>query len=291
MGRGIGILCAATALLLAAPAYADQALDDFARDVTRTESVRAVKTLQRSYAQYAQAGLWDQIGALFTEDGQLVFDGQIMPAQTVTGPSAIAEFLRNRYGGGAEGLTESGLSTMFIESPVANLSEDGNSAKVRWAALIFHGHDGAAQIEGGVFVNDYVLDRGVWKIKVSHYYPQFDGPYEEGWTNWGGSDLPIVPYHFDVREAGVPIPTATGAAPASQASLAALQAQVDRMNDEDRIRSLQSAYGYYQDRKMWDDVVDLFAAGKPACGAGSRQWAPRASLTANSTTRSSLTPS
>ena len=278
MGRGIGILCAATALLLAAPAYADQALDDFARDVTRTESVRAVKTLQRSYAQYTQAGLWDQIGALFTEDGQLVFDGQIMPAQTVAGPSAIAEFLRNRYGGGAEGLTESGLSTMFIESPVANLSEDGNSAKVRWATLIFHGHDGAARIEGGVFVNDYVLDHGVWKIKVAHYYPQFDGPYEKGWTNWGGGDLPIVPYHFDVREAGVPIPPATGAAPASQASLAALQAQVDRMNDEDRIRSLQSAYGYYQDRKMWDDVVDLFAEDGVVEIGGQGVWRGKAGV-------------
>ncbi len=31
------------------------------------------------------------------------------------------------------------------------------------------------------------------------------------------------------------------------------------MNDEDRVRNLQSAYGYYADRKMWDDVVDLFA--------------------------------
>ena len=26
------------------------------------------------------------------------------------------------------------------------------------------------------------------------------------------------------------------------------------------MRNLQNAYGYYVDRKMWDDVVDLFAA-------------------------------
>ena len=30
------------------------------------------------------------------------------------------------------------------------------------------------------------------------------------------------------------------------------------MNDEDKIRNLQNAYGYYMDRKMWDDVTDLF---------------------------------
>ena len=89
--------------------------------------------------------------------------------------------------------------------------------------------------------------------------PQFDGPYEEGWTNWGGGDLPVVPKHFDTDTAGIPIPPATGAAPKTKATLAALQTRVDALNDEDRIRNLQSAYGFYEDRKMWDDVVDLFA--------------------------------
>src|SRR5690606_11149831 len=45
----------------------------------------------------------------------------------------------------------------------------------------------------------------------------------------------------------------------TDAKLAGLQARIDSLNDEDRIRNLQSAYGYYADRKMWDDVIDLFA--------------------------------
>jgi hypothetical protein len=259
MIRRIRLICALGALAFAAPGHADPALDGFAREVSRTEGVRAVKTLQRSYAQYAQYGLWDQIGALFAPDGTFVFDGQVTPGQTAKGPAAIAEFLRNRYGGGSEGLKPDGLSTMFIENPVVNLSPDGNSAKARWDVMIFHGHDGKARIEGGVFENEYVLDRGTWKIGVAHYYPQYDGPYEKGWTNWGGGDLPIAPHHFDVRTAGIPIPPPTGAAPMTDATLAELQAKVDRLNDSDRIRSLQAAYGFYQDRKMWDDVVDLFA--------------------------------
>jgi hypothetical protein len=32
------------------------------------------------------------------------------------------------------------------------------------------------------------------------------------------------------------------------------------MNEEDKVRNLQNAYGYYMDRKMWDDVTDLFTA-------------------------------
>ncbi len=148
---------------------------------------------------------------------------------------------------------------MFIDAPVVNLSVDGESAKARWQAIIFHGHGGKARIEGGVFENDYAREGGVWKIATAHYFPQYDGPYEEGWTNWGGGDLPVVPKHFDTETAGIPIPPATGTAPVSKATLAALQTRVNRLNDEDRVRNLQSAYGFYADRKMWDDVVDLFA--------------------------------
>ena len=259
MNRVLTLLGAVLALLMTAvPVAADEALDDFARDVARTESVRDVKTLTRSYAQYAQFGLWNEIGALFTPDGTFTFDGLVMPAQEAKGPARIAAFLRARYGGGKEGLSPDGLSSIFIENPLVNLSPDGKSAKARWNLLVFHGHDGAARIEGGVFVNDYALDSGVWKIAAAHYYPHFDGPYEKGWTNWGGGDLPIVPHHFDTETAGEPIPLPTGVALKTDATLAQLQARVDAMNEEDRVRNLQAAYGFYADRKMWDDVVDLF---------------------------------
>ena len=76
------------AQLLAAhrPAHTDTALDELARDVDRTESLRAVLNLQRTYAQYGQAGLWTELGALFTPDGSFVFDGLIKPEQTSKGP-------------------------------------------------------------------------------------------------------------------------------------------------------------------------------------------------------------
>jgi hypothetical protein len=259
MTRLLAHLCATLALFLASTVRGDAELDALAREVERTESIRAVKTLQSSYAQYAQYGLWNEIGALFAAEGSFVFDGLVKPAQTAKGPAAIAAFLRARYGGGREGPAADSLSTPMIDSPVVNLSSDGNSAKARWQTMIFHGRGDQARIEGGVFVNDYVRERGIWKIATAHYYPQYDGPYEEGWINWGGGDLPVAPYHFDIETAGIPIPPAAGAAPATKAKLAELQRRIDVLNDEDRIRNLQSAYGYYADRKMWDDVVDLFA--------------------------------
>jgi hypothetical protein len=79
-------------LAVAMPAHADTGLDGFAREVERTESLRAVLNLQRTFAQYAQAGLWNAIGSLFAPDGRFVFDGLIMPERIAKGPAAIAAF-------------------------------------------------------------------------------------------------------------------------------------------------------------------------------------------------------
>src|SRR5262245_34169381 len=90
---------AVLALAVTAPAHADATLDHLARELDRTESLRATLNLQRTYAQYAQAGLWNELGALFAPEGSFVFDGLVMPEQTSKGPAAIAAFLRRRYGG------------------------------------------------------------------------------------------------------------------------------------------------------------------------------------------------
>ena len=272
MRRAVPLTCALLVVILGVRGHADQSLDALARDVSRTEGVRAVLNLQRIYAQNAQFGLWNAVGALFSTEATFTFDGLVMPAQTAKGPAAIATFLRTRYGGGKEGLSATGLSSMFIENPLVNLTSDGTGAKARWDVLIYHGHDGKARIEGGIFENDYALEGGVWKISAAHYFPQFDGPYEEGWINWGGGDLPIVPHHFTIDTSGIPIPPPAGAALPSKATLADIQKRVDRLNDEDRIRNLQSAYGFYEDRKMWDDVVDLFAKDGVVEVGGQGTW-------------------
>jgi hypothetical protein len=41
--------------------------------------------------------------------------------------------------------------------------------------------------------------------------------------------------------------------------MADIAARAQRLNDEIEVTNLQHAYGYYLDRKMWDDVADLFA--------------------------------
>ncbi|HEY8508930.1 MAG TPA: nuclear transport factor 2 family protein, partial [Steroidobacteraceae bacterium] len=77
---------------------AAEELDELARDVDRLISLRQVKDLQRSYAHYAQFGLWDEMANLFTADAKL-----IRGSETISGRAAIAEWLMQR-GGGRRGL-------------------------------------------------------------------------------------------------------------------------------------------------------------------------------------------
>src|SRR6266496_3160243 len=44
-----------------------------AQEVERAESVRAVKRLQETYAQYSQFGLWTDMAALFADNAQLSY--------------------------------------------------------------------------------------------------------------------------------------------------------------------------------------------------------------------------
>ncbi|MEJ0035873.1 MAG: nuclear transport factor 2 family protein [Gammaproteobacteria bacterium] len=234
--------------------YAADDVDTLARDVDRVICIRQVKDLQRSYAHYGQSGQWDEMASLFTANATF-----IRGTETVTGGrAAIADWLKRR-GGGKRGLPPGALHTEMIDEPLANLSADGRSAKVRWMSLSFLGDGkGKTRIEGGIYENEYVREAQGWKISLSHYHAQYSGSYEDGWTNQNGADLPLIPYHFTVDESGVPLPPPAGPAPASKESLASSMRKIDRLNDEDAVRNLQHAYGYYVDLKMWDDVVDLF---------------------------------
>jgi hypothetical protein len=232
-------------------------LDELARDVERVESVREVKDVQRAYAHLAQFGRWDAVAALFAENGTLRW-----AEQTVTGRDAIARWLADR---GAAAGRPGALHTEVVEQPLVNLSVDGRTAACRWNGMRFLGDGvGEARIEAGIQENTYVREDGRWRIASLHFHPLYEGDYATGWTNAGGKELPIVAPHFTLDEVGVPIPAPDGPAPHAGATTAQLVERIDRLNDEDAVRNLQNAYGYYVDRRMWADVVDLFGAG-PSC--------------------------
>ncbi|CAN9419887.1 unnamed protein product [Alternaria alternata] len=237
--------------------FVEAALDvsTLAREVARVESVRRVKDLQRQLSHFAQYGQWNSISQLFSINSTLIW-GNV----TAHGPASIETWLRNDSGN-MNGLVSGSLSTMIVETPVVSLSIDGKRAKGRWNGIWFQGDGkGGTRIQGGVYENEYILMDNRWHVSLLHYYDMYKGDYENGWRNVDGKGISIVPYHFTAEGSGLPIPPAVGDPEPYNGTIEQLGARIQRLNDEDDVRNLMHAHGYYVDRRMWSDVVDLHTA-------------------------------
>ena len=228
------------------------ALNSLARDVERLEAIREVKDATATFAQLAQFGRWNNMTAMFTEDGILQWD------KTIVKKPKIESWLKTDAAG-MDGINPGSLDTMVAATPLINLAVDGRTAKARFNGWRFQG-DGAGntRIQGGIYENQYALVDGRWKISLLRYYALYNGTYANGWRNAGGGYVDEVPFHYTTDESGVPIPPPVGIAPETKATVEELAHRITRLNDEDEVRNVQHAYGYYVDRRMWTDVVDLF---------------------------------
>ena len=245
-------------ILSGATALARQSLptlNSLAQDVGRIESVREIKDITSKFAQFAQAGRWGDMSLLFSEDGTIQWEKSI-----AEGTTAIERWLRTDSNG-MDGIQPGSTSTLIMANPLVNLAADGATAKARFNGWWFQGDGkGKTRLQGGIYENQYKLVDRSWKILLLRYYPLYNGTYAEGWHNPGGKPLGNVPFHFTNDEAGIPIPPPLGEAPSTAQTAEDLARHIAMLNDEDEVRNLQHAYGYYADRRMWTDVVDLFAA-------------------------------
>ncbi len=243
-------------------------IERLSASVRHATALRAVKRLQGALNHYREAGMWQDAAALFTRDAVAQFG-----AQQFAGPAQIAGFFQSQVlaGTGRAKLGEGDLNTHLAFSPVVTLDADGKVARGRWHELSMTGRFGAtADWANGIHEIEYVEEGGVWKIRRLHYHASFAGPYTPGWRNADQSDkVTIAPFHFTPERAGTPVPhspplTAADRAPreadGQRRRVAQLMAQLSCLQSESQVRSLQNAYGYYMDRRMWDDIADLYAA-------------------------------
>ena len=181
MGRSGGLAAALAAVLLAAPAPAQDIDGEIAAltlRVERLEGNRAVKKLQRAFGYYVDRGLWGDAADLFTDDGtiEIGIDG------VYVGKDRIREYLR-RLHGGQEGLIYGQLNEWVTLQPAITVAADGTSATARWRDLGMTGqYKQHAEWRDGIYENTYVREGGVWKIKSLRLYVNFVAPYERGWA-------------------------------------------------------------------------------------------------------------
>jgi hypothetical protein len=226
----------------------------------RVEALSAIKRLQYAYGHYAELGLWHDFADLFADSGIGHYTTGALNREQIR-----ALFLKD-VGGGQLGLKDGRIYPHISMQPVITLADDGQSARGRWHIMaMLGGYKTSASWAGGVYENQYVRENGVWKMKEVTYLPQYSGRYDDpGWTPM---KEPTTPFRYDASRVGKPIvdvpePARASTTPtlsALAARMADLAARAQRLSDEIDVANLQHAYGYYVDRKMWDDVSELFA--------------------------------
>jgi hypothetical protein len=229
------------------------------RGVQAEESIRAVKRLQNAYSHYLDFGLWSDLADLFNDNAV----GQF-PKGSITGKANLRKYFMEQADRASLGLSKGQLNSHLILQPIIQLGSDGRTAKGTWHEIAMLGKfASSASWLGGVYENEYSMENGVWKISRLRYFQQYSGAYDE----WGHKAPPQwnIPYHFEAAHVGVTIPASALQSPAfamsrgsAQARLSQVVQRVQRLNDENQVLNLQHSYGYYLDRKMWDDVADLF---------------------------------
>lgn len=252
LGGGSLLLASCVAGTDLDPKRATSGAVDQSSKLADVRAIREIKRLQHAWAHYAEAGQWEDMAALFTADGVWT-DG----AQTHSGRAQVAAHVRGTAGGEPYGLAADALNIRLFLSPVITLSPDGQSARGRWHEVAMTGRNGvSAGWAGGIHVIDYVHGPNGWAITRMHYNPQFSGDYRDGWKHVAPV-VPMVPYHYTPDQAGKPW-GADRPAPVSH-SPSRLAAEAQLLLDESLVQNLQAAFGFYLDRKMFDDVADLFS--------------------------------
>jgi hypothetical protein len=244
-------------------ALIEQRIEAAAGLTQRLQAVRAVKRLQHAYGHYSEVGLWHDFADLFADTavGHYV--------QGDLGREEIRTLFIEQVGQGILGLADGRIYPHIALSPVITIAADGQSAKARWRIVaMLGGYGGNASFARGVYENAYVKERGVWKVQEILFLNQVGGRYGESLRPTVDAPLeaPSLAFHYQPGEVG-----ALGSAPASEtgrstgfaalaARLSVLEHEAEQLTAENAVLNLQNAYGYYADRKLWDDVADLFAA-------------------------------
>ena len=240
------------ALLLAPSVHAQ----DLRRETARVEDLRSVREIKRLQAQWgylALAGDWKGMAALGTPEVEMVNPG----AGNAVGREALAAWLRQRLGRGADGIPAGRLNLQMWFSPVVTLAPDGQGATARWRHLAMMGESGvSADWRSTTDVVGYRKTPDGWRIERIQAYPAFSGSYQQGWQH-DPARLERAPFHYTPDQAGQIV---TGRAAASARPAGELANEATLLLRLGTAENLANAYGYYLDRKMFDDIADLFAS-------------------------------
>jgi hypothetical protein len=243
-------LLALAVLLLAPPVHAQ----DLRRQTAQVEDLRSIREIKRLQAQFGYlliAGDFEGMGKLGTDYLELV-----LPGGNAEGRPAVVQWLRNRFGQGKDGIAAGRLNLHVWFSPVITLSAMGDRATGRWRHLALTGENGvSAEWRNTTEVIEYHKTKDGWRIAHIQPWLAFASSYELGWRH-DPATLRRAEFHYTPDEVGTVLPDRRAEKARPQA---ALDREATLLVELGTAQNLANAYGYYLDRKMDDDIADLFA--------------------------------
>jgi hypothetical protein len=265
------------------PVSLQQALTAYEREVALLKSREALDNLQAAYGYYIDKGLWRQAADLFTSNATFEF-GQ---RGVYVGRAHVVKAMTVAFG--PEGLHQGQLNNYMMLQPIIDVAPDNRTAKARWRSDVEIAVDGKGQWGEGEYENEYVNERGTWKISKLHFYVTFMCDYDKGWLNgaipmegpskssppdrpptevYGSLPQVYLPaYHYRNPVTGAPpepeivLEMPAGAAPDEAGMWQKAQTlgrRIDVLKSTAAIEKVQRAYGYYVDKAEWPDVADLY---------------------------------
>jgi len=128
---------------------------------------------------------------LFADDGVVVFlSGEYRGHAGVR--RLYGTWFQNYFTQGVDGPVDGFLLDHFQMQDIITVAPDRRTAKGRFRGLLLGGcHETRSYkpeglplqfFEAGLYENDYVRERDVWKIKRLDYMMQWQAEYEKGWS-------------------------------------------------------------------------------------------------------------
>jgi hypothetical protein len=261
-------------------------------EATYVEDMNAITKLGRAFGYYIDKGYFAEAANLFTIEGRLMYgmDGVYI------GRDRIQELL-TRQGGGSmnagPGLPFGRFNMHMQLQPLVTIAEDGMSARARWREWSLLGnYKDKAEWGDAIQENAYIKVDGVWKIAEMRLFINFVAPYQGGWAamvraprNWKtpvGEDfraderspvnyrpfpeITVPAFHYENNLSSIMAPPPLHDLPnRPDDALGQLEQRADdetiklaRQHSLRAVENLQAMFGYYFDKGLWTQAVDLF---------------------------------
>jgi hypothetical protein len=157
----------------------EQRLQALEARVNRLESTAAIERLQRIYGYYLDNRMWEEVAALFTDDGEV----EIGRRGIYRGREQLRTFFVDVLGRGRAGRARNelhnhiqiqGVVTLGAQAEQAERAHGRFRALAQFAQELPDGTAGCGWAEG-IYENEYAYRDGAWRIHVLRWTPSFYG--------------------------------------------------------------------------------------------------------------------